>query len=144
MKALKLQFSSVSTEALGFESMFSIPSSTINLLKVGSSRGLVKISCRIGLLWIAANLHFSKQACLQATDKHLKCFFCPCCIQHSQSLSILLGQDLNILETEDQDWEYHLGMLTVRFISDPIIPLYRDSFTALPLRSVLNMLGGTI
>ncbi|GJZ03463.1 hypothetical protein Tco_0536738 [Tanacetum coccineum] len=44
MKALKLQFSSVSIEALGFESMFNIPSSTINLLKVGSSRGLVKIS----------------------------------------------------------------------------------------------------
>ncbi|GJT43884.1 hypothetical protein Tco_0952599 [Tanacetum coccineum] len=43
MKALKLQFSSVSTEASGFESMFSIPSSTINLLKVGSSRGLDKI-----------------------------------------------------------------------------------------------------
>ncbi|GJU63873.1 hypothetical protein Tco_1245708, partial [Tanacetum coccineum] len=43
-KALKLQFSSVSAEASGFESMFSIPSSPINLLKVGSSRGLVKIS----------------------------------------------------------------------------------------------------
>ncbi|GJU82136.1 hypothetical protein Tco_1284501 [Tanacetum coccineum] len=69
MKALKLQFSSVSTEALGFKSMFSIPSSTINLLKVGSSRGL-----------------------------------------HSQSLSILLRQDLNILDTEDQDWEYHLDV----------------------------------
>ncbi|GJR27837.1 hypothetical protein Tco_1104069 [Tanacetum coccineum] len=33
-----------STEGSGFESMFSIPSSTINLLKVVSSRGLVKIS----------------------------------------------------------------------------------------------------
>ncbi|GJW75938.1 hypothetical protein Tco_0135308 [Tanacetum coccineum] len=33
MKSLKLQFSSVSTEVSGFESMFSIPSSTINLLK---------------------------------------------------------------------------------------------------------------
>ncbi|GKE87241.1 hypothetical protein Tco_1564716, partial [Tanacetum coccineum] len=43
-KTLKLQFSSVSAEASGFESMFNIPSSTINLLKVGSSRGLVKIS----------------------------------------------------------------------------------------------------
>nr|GEZ76850.1 retrovirus-related Pol polyprotein from transposon TNT 1-94 [Tanacetum cinerariifolium] len=31
-------------EASDFESMFSIPSSTTNLLKVGSSRGLVKIS----------------------------------------------------------------------------------------------------
>ncbi|GKA59748.1 hypothetical protein Tco_0759061 [Tanacetum coccineum] len=38
MKSLKLQFSSGSAEASGFESMFSIPSSTINLLKVGSSR----------------------------------------------------------------------------------------------------------
>ncbi|GJZ50353.1 hypothetical protein Tco_0604543 [Tanacetum coccineum] len=36
-----LQFSSVSTEGLGFESIFSIPSSTINLLKVGSFRRLV-------------------------------------------------------------------------------------------------------
>ncbi|GJY11063.1 putative reverse transcriptase domain-containing protein [Tanacetum coccineum] len=44
MKSLKVQFSSDSTKASGFESMFSIPSSTINLLKVGSCRGLVKIS----------------------------------------------------------------------------------------------------
>ncbi|GJU16091.1 hypothetical protein Tco_1144057, partial [Tanacetum coccineum] len=43
-KTLKLQFSSVSAEASCFESMFSIPSSTINLLKVSSSKGLVKIS----------------------------------------------------------------------------------------------------
>ncbi|GJY31868.1 hypothetical protein Tco_0415363 [Tanacetum coccineum] len=43
MKSLKLQFSSDSTEASGLESMFSIPNSTIILLKVGSSRGL-KIS----------------------------------------------------------------------------------------------------
>ncbi|GJZ28524.1 hypothetical protein Tco_0573171 [Tanacetum coccineum] len=47
MKVLKLQFSSISTEASGFESMFSIPSSTINLSKVGSSRGLLKISAKL-------------------------------------------------------------------------------------------------
>ncbi|GJU55686.1 putative reverse transcriptase domain-containing protein [Tanacetum coccineum] len=44
IKALNLQFSSVSTEALGFESMFSIPSSSINLLKDGLSRRLMRIS----------------------------------------------------------------------------------------------------
>ncbi|GJS62489.1 hypothetical protein Tco_0657273 [Tanacetum coccineum] len=44
---LNRQFSSLmafSSEGSGFESMFSIPSSTINFLKVGSFRGLVKIS----------------------------------------------------------------------------------------------------
>ncbi|GJY95933.1 hypothetical protein Tco_0512294 [Tanacetum coccineum] len=44
IKALNLQFSSVSTKASGFESMFSIPSSLINLLKDDLSRGLMKIS----------------------------------------------------------------------------------------------------
>ncbi|GJX82735.1 ribonuclease H-like domain-containing protein [Tanacetum coccineum] len=56
MKALKLQFSSVSTEASGFESMFNIPSSIINLLKVGSSRGL----CKTGLFEIAIALVLSQ------------------------------------------------------------------------------------
>ncbi|GKA17724.1 hypothetical protein Tco_0697561 [Tanacetum coccineum] len=60
MKALKLQFSLVSTEASGFESMFSIPSSTINLLKVCSSRGLVKISCITRLFEIAIALVLSQ------------------------------------------------------------------------------------
>ncbi|GJZ90074.1 hypothetical protein Tco_0662001 [Tanacetum coccineum] len=32
-----------------------------------------------------------------------------CCLFHSQILSVLLGQDLNVLETEDQDWEYNSG-----------------------------------
>ncbi|GKB32118.1 hypothetical protein Tco_0871519 [Tanacetum coccineum] len=40
----KLKFASVSNKGSGFGSMFSIPSSTINLLNVASSRGLVKIS----------------------------------------------------------------------------------------------------
>ncbi|GJR60465.1 hypothetical protein Tco_1502627 [Tanacetum coccineum] len=44
IKALNLQFSSVSTEASGFESMFSIPSSSINILKDGLSKRLMKIS----------------------------------------------------------------------------------------------------
>ncbi|GKB96166.1 hypothetical protein Tco_0982303 [Tanacetum coccineum] len=70
-KAFAEYQNSNSTEALGFESKFSIPSSTIILLKVGSSRGL-----------------------------------------HSHSLSVLLGQDLNVLDTEDQ--EYNLGLLAVR------------------------------
>nr|GEV48238.1 hypothetical protein [Tanacetum cinerariifolium] len=29
-------------------------------------------------------------------------------LKHNQSLGILLGQDLNVLDTEDQDWEYQL------------------------------------
>ncbi|GKB44219.1 hypothetical protein Tco_0889161 [Tanacetum coccineum] len=32
---------------------------------------------------------------------------------HSQSFRIILGQHLNILDTKDQDWEYHLGLLAV-------------------------------
>ncbi|GJS12187.1 hypothetical protein Tco_0368983 [Tanacetum coccineum] len=34
-----------------------------------------------------------------------------------KSLSILLGQDMNVLYTEDQDWEYHLGLLVVRSLT---------------------------
>ncbi|GJV17600.1 hypothetical protein Tco_1362923 [Tanacetum coccineum] len=74
MKALKLQFSSVSTEASGYESMFSIPTLTINLLNVGSSRGLVKISASCAELdcyrkekilkalkvWILRKIHFDQ------------------------------------------------------------------------------------
>ncbi|GJT58972.1 hypothetical protein Tco_1002505 [Tanacetum coccineum] len=68
MKALKLQFSSVSTEASGFESMFSIPSSTINLLKVGSSRGL----CITGLFEIAIALVLSQNMAPASKLKSMK------------------------------------------------------------------------
>ncbi|GJS29710.1 hypothetical protein Tco_0490330 [Tanacetum coccineum] len=90
MKELKLQFSSGSAEASGFESMFSIPSSTINLLKVGSSRGLY-----VGTT--SSSSYISASAEDIATD----CYFLA--LQHT-------SQNLNILDTTDQDWEYLLDL----------------------------------
>ncbi|GKE36742.1 hypothetical protein Tco_1460147, partial [Tanacetum coccineum] len=43
-------------------------------------------------------------------------------------LSQNIGQNLNILDTKDQDWEYLSGLLPVRYISEPIIGSFEMSF----------------
>nr|GEW50519.1 hypothetical protein [Tanacetum cinerariifolium] len=81
MKSMKLQFSLGSTKALGFESMFSIPSSTINLLKVSSSRGL----CKTGLFEIAIALVLSQNivATYSASADDIATDCCFLALQHT-------------------------------------------------------------
>ncbi|GJW37884.1 DNA helicase [Tanacetum coccineum] len=100
-KALNLQFSSVSIEASGFKSMFRIPSSKINLLKVGSSRGLVKISTSFLLKWNERNsMSCFKQAYLQATDKALNLQFSSISTEASgfESMFSIPSSTINLLK----------------------------------------------
>ncbi|GJW08917.1 hypothetical protein Tco_1571340 [Tanacetum coccineum] len=51
---------------------------------------------------------------------------------------------MSTLGTTDQEWEYPSGRHAVKYTRDPIIPLYKVSFTGLPYRSGPRLFGGTI
>ncbi|GJR30590.1 hypothetical protein Tco_1106822 [Tanacetum coccineum] len=69
-------------------------------------------------------------------------------IDRVRSLQISFSiHNLKILDTETRDGEFKnwiSGRLRVKYIRDPIIPLYKVSFTGLRKRSGPKFFGGTM
>nr|GFB75807.1 retrovirus-related Pol polyprotein from transposon TNT 1-94 [Tanacetum cinerariifolium] len=60
--------------------------------------------------------------------------------KESHLIAMKRNLSLNTLDNTDQGLEY----LTVKYINDPIIPLYEVSLTSLPDRSGPKLFGGTM